>query len=55
MLANEAWLLRAEIHSSYAIDLVMAFVQWSGIRPLLDEALRRHCSDGERIRLVTTT
>ena len=55
MLANdEAWLLRAEIHSSDAIDLVMAFVQWSGIRPLL-EALRRHCRDGKRIRLVTTT
>jgi len=46
--------LRAEIHSSDAIDVVMAFVRWSGIRPLV-EALRRHCRDGKRLRLVTTT
>ena len=32
----------------------MAFVRWSGIRPLL-EPLRRHCLDGKRLRLVTTT
>lgn len=46
--------LRAEIHSSDAIDVVMAFVRWSGIRPLL-EALRRHCRDGKPLRIVTTT
>ncbi len=46
--------LRAEIHSSDAIDVVMAFVRWSGIRPLL-EALRRHCRDGRALRVVTTT
>ena len=46
--------LRAEIHSSDAIDVVMAFVRWSGIRPLL-EALRRHCRDGKSLRVVTTT
>ena len=46
--------LRAEIHSSDAIDVVMAFVRWSGIRPLL-EALRRHCRDGRSLRVVTTT
>ena len=46
--------IRAEIHSSDAIDVVMAFVRWSGIRPLL-EALRRHCRDGKSLRLVTTT
>ena len=46
--------LRAEIHSSDALDVVMAFVRFSGIRPLL-EALRRHCRDGKRLRIVTTT
>jgi superfamily II DNA or RNA helicase/HKD family nuclease len=46
--------LRAEIHSSDSIDVVMAFVRWSGIRPLLD-ALRRHCRDGKSLRVVTTT
>lgn len=46
--------VRAEIHSSDAIDVVMAFVRWSGIRPLLD-ALTRHCRDGKSVRLVTTT
>jgi hypothetical protein len=33
--------LRAEIHSSDAIDVVMAFVRWSGIRPLLEALSRR--------------
>ena len=46
--------LRAEIHSSDAIDVVMAFVRWSGIRPLVDP-LRRHCRDGKSLRVVTTT
>ncbi len=46
--------IRAEIHSSDAIDVVMAFVRWSGIRPLLD-ALRRHCRDGKPLRVLTTT
>lgn len=46
--------LRAEIHSSDSIDVVMAFVRWSGIRPLL-EPLRRHCRDGKTLRVVTTT
>jgi hypothetical protein len=46
--------LRAEIQSADAIDAVMAFVRWSGIRPMID-ALRRHCRDGKRLRLVTTT
>ena len=44
----------AEIHSSDSIDVVMAFVRWTGIRPLLD-ALRRHCRDGKGLRIVTTT
>jgi superfamily II DNA or RNA helicase/HKD family nuclease len=46
--------LRAEINSSNAIDVVMAFVRWSGIHPLL-EALRGHCRDGKTLRVITTT
>lgn len=46
--------LRAEVDSADAIEVVMAFVRWSGIRPLLD-ALRRHCEAGKSLRLVTTT
>jgi len=46
--------LRAEIHSSDEIDVVMAFVRWSGIRPILD-ALRRHCQEGKSLRVLTTT
>jgi len=46
--------VRAEIHSSDSIDVVMAFVRWSGLRPMFD-ALRRHCESGKRVRLVTTT
>ena len=32
----------------------MAFVRWSGVRPLLD-ALRRHCDAGKPLRILTTT
>ena len=46
--------LRAEIDSADAIEVVMAFVRWSGIQPLL-EALRRHCRTGKPFRLMTTT
>jgi superfamily II DNA or RNA helicase/HKD family nuclease len=46
--------LRAEVHSSDSIDVVMAFVRLSGINPMLD-ALRRHCREAKKLRLVTTT
>jgi superfamily II DNA or RNA helicase/HKD family nuclease len=46
--------LRAEVPSADAIDLVMAFVRWSGVRPLTD-ALRRHCEAGKPLRVLTTT
>lgn len=46
--------LRAEVHSADAIDVVMAFVRWSGIRPMVD-VLERHCRAGKRLRVVTTT
>ena len=36
------------------IDVVMAFIRRSGIRPLLD-ALRRHCEAGRPLRVLTTT
>ena len=46
--------LRAEIASADAIDIVMAFIRWSGIRSLL-EPLRRHCAAGKPLRVLTTT
>ena len=46
--------LAAEIPSAVGIDVVMAFVRWSGIRPLL-ASLRRHCDEGRPVRLITTT
>jgi superfamily II DNA or RNA helicase len=46
--------LRAEVPSADAIDVVMAFVRWSGVRPLVD-ALRRHCEAGKSLRVLTTT
>ena len=46
--------LRAEIESADAIDVVMAFIRWSGVRPLLD-ALRRHCEAASALRVLTTT
>ena len=46
--------LLTEIDSSDGIDVVMAFVRRSGIRPLLP-SLRRHCESGKRLRVLTTT
>jgi len=46
--------LRSEIESADSIDVVMAFIRRSGINPLL-EPLRRHCTDGKRLRVLTTT
>ncbi len=46
--------LLTEIRSADGIDVVMAFIRYSGITPLL-EALRRHRSDGRRLRVLTTT
>ena len=46
--------LRSEIDSATTVDVVMAFIRRSGIRPLL-EALRRHCEDGRQLRVLTTT
>jgi len=46
--------LRSEIASADRIDVVMAFIRRTGIRPLLD-ALRRHCEQGRELRVLTTT
>lgn len=46
--------LLTEIDSAHRIDVVMAFVRRSGIRPLID-SLRRHCARGRLLRLLTTT
>ena len=46
--------LSAEIPSAVSVDILMAFVRWSGVRPLL-QALQRHRDAGGRVRLITTT
>ena len=46
--------LVTEIGSADRIDLVMAFVRLSGVRPLL-ESLRRHIERGQSVRVLTTT
>ncbi|MGI9022273.1 MAG: DEAD/DEAH box helicase family protein, partial [Acidimicrobiales bacterium] len=46
--------LRAEVSSADAIDVVIAFIRFSGIRSLL-ESLRRHRGDGKTLRVLTTT
>jgi superfamily II DNA or RNA helicase len=43
-----------EIESADSIDIVMAFVRKSGLRPMID-ALREHCARGRRLRVLTTT
>ena len=44
----------AEIHSADRIDLVMAFIRRSGLRPLV-EPLRKHRERGGGLRVLTTT
>lgn len=46
--------LLTEIESADRIDLLVAFVRRSGIRPFVD-ALRRHCDKGRLLRVLTTT
>jgi superfamily II DNA or RNA helicase/HKD family nuclease len=43
-----------EIESADRVDIVMAFIRRSGIRPLLD-ALRRFTDSGRALRVLTTT
>lgn len=46
--------LITEIDSADEIDVLMAFIRWSGVRSLLPE-LKRHCDSGRRLRVLTTT
>ena len=46
--------IKTEIDSASAIDIVMAFVRRSGLRPL-KPSLARHCDAGRRLRVLTTT
>ena len=46
--------LLAEIHSADAIDLVMAFIRYTGIAPMLD-TLIEHLQTGRPLRVLTTT
>ncbi len=46
--------IAAEIGSADRIDLVLAFIRWTGIRDLLG-ALRRHCEAGKSLHIITTT
>jgi superfamily II DNA or RNA helicase len=46
--------LLAEIPSADRVDVIMAFIRWSGVRPFLD-TLRRHLEDGGTLRVLTTT
>lgn len=43
-----------EIASAQRVDVIMAFIRRSGIRPLLDR-LRLHVENGGRLRVLTTT
>ena len=46
--------LNSEVASADRIDVLMAFVRQTGIRPMLD-LLRRHTDAGHPLRLLTTT
>lgn len=46
--------LEAEIESADRIDLVLAFIRWTGVRDLLP-ALQRHTAAGKPLRVITTT
>lgn len=46
--------LLTEIQSANGIDVVMAFIRRTGIRPMIDE-LRKHCEQGHPLRVLTTS
>ncbi len=46
--------IEAEIDSADRIDLVLAFIRWTGIRQLLPH-LRRHVEARKPLRIITTT
>ena len=46
--------IESEIESADRIDAIIAFIRFSGIRPLLN-ALERHTDQGKPLRVLTTT
>ena len=46
--------IESEIDSAETIDILIAFVRWAGVRPLLNK-LKSHIENGGKIRLITTT
>ena len=46
--------IESEIDSAESVDILMAFVRWAGVRPLLKK-LKSHIDNGGKIRLITTT
>lgn len=46
--------IRSEIESADRIDLIVAFIKWSGLVKFRDD-LARHCQRGRPLRVITTT
>ncbi|MFT3912601.1 MAG: DUF3427 domain-containing protein [Anaeromyxobacteraceae bacterium] len=46
--------IRSEIESADRIDLIVAFIKWSGLVKFRDD-LARHCQRGRPLRILTTT
>ena len=46
--------IEAEIDSADSIDLVLAFIRWTGIRHLM-ASLKKHIEAGKPLRIITTT
>lgn len=46
--------IQTEIQSSDRIDVIMAFIRRTGIRPFLED-LKAHCASGKPLRILTTT
>ncbi|MYA39661.1 MAG: DUF3427 domain-containing protein [Acidimicrobiia bacterium] len=46
--------IQTEVQSADRIDLILAFIRWSGIRDLKPH-FKRHVESGRRLRVITTT
>ena len=47
--------LKREIVTSDTIDLLVSFIKWSAIRPLLPELTEFTKREGTRLRVIATT